>query len=58
MTSSSFKWIVPESVSEITDDPVDEPSFTVEELKRLALAAGFRVLDGGDSSNAASVEPT
>lgn len=58
MTSSACKWIVPESVSESTDDPVDEPPFTVEELKRLALAAGFRLLDGGDSSNVASVEPT
>ena len=58
MTSSSCKWIVPEFVSESTDDPVDEPPFTVEELKRLALAAGFRVLDGGDSSNVASAEPT
>lgn len=58
MMSSSLKWIVPESVSEEMDDPVDEPPFTAEELKRLALAAGFRVLDGGDSSNVAPIVPT
>ena len=49
-TNSTSQWIVPESTFDLEDDPVDETPFTAEELRQLARAAGFRVLEGCDSS--------